>query len=192
MANVDHPNGFHPSRHLMGGVVRANEYEIASGYATDIFSGDPVKLVTAGVIELSAPGNTNNIGVFDGVEWIAPDGEVKYSRYWPANTTVKAGTKPKAYVYDDPNIAFRVQTASGAAFAQAMVGANADIKADHAGDTSTGSSGKELDISAPAATTAQCRILGLINEPGNDYGENADIEVMFVEHLLRPAGTTGI
>jgi hypothetical protein len=192
MPNVDAANGFWPSRHLQGGVIRANEYEIADAYASNIFSGDAVKLATTGYIQVAAPGDTNLIGVAQGFQWTATDGEYKFSRYWPASTAVKSGTRIKAFVYDDPNIAFAVQTVSGTAFTKAMEGGNVDIKAEHAGNTSTGQSGMEADIATVVTTTANCRVIRLIDKPDNALGEHAKVEIMFVEHLLRPAGTAGI
>jgi hypothetical protein len=192
MPNVDNPNGFWPSRHLQGGIIRANEYEIADAYASSIFSGDVVKLATTGYIQVAAAGDTNLIGVFQGVQWTATDGEVKFSRYWPASTSVKTGTKIKAFVYDDPNIAFAVQTLSGTAFTQAMIGGNCDIKAEHAGSTSTGQSGMEADIATVVTTTANLRIIKLIDRPDNELGTHSKIEVFLLEHLNRPAGTAGI
>lgn len=192
MANVDNPNGFSPSRHIKGGVIRADEYPIASGYAADIFTGDWVIQTTNGVINVATAGATNLIGVFAGCEWTAVDGKQNFSRYWPSGTVTKGAANAKCYVYDDPDIAFAGQTGGTTAFAQTMVGANCDIIATHAGNAATGQSGQEVDITSPASTTAQLRVLGLIPRADNALGANADIEVMPVEHLKRPAGTVGI
>lgn len=54
MANKDFPCGLKPHRHMSGGLIRAGEHPIASGYNTNIFTGDAVKLTTNGVIELAA------------------------------------------------------------------------------------------------------------------------------------------
>lgn len=192
MPNVDSANGFWPSRHLQGGVIRANEYEIADAYSSNIFSGDVVKLATTGYIQVASAGDTNLIGVFQGVQWTASDGELKFARYWPASTSVKTGTKIKAFVYDDPNIAFAVQTLTGTAYTKAMEGGNCDIKAEHAGSTSTGQSGMEADIATVVTTTANLRIIKLIDRPDNELGAHAKIECFILEHLNRPAGTAGI
>ena len=66
MANADVPRGFWPIRHLTGGTIRTNEYAIATGYGTNIFKGDVVKLVAGGGIELAAAGN-RFVGGFKGV-----------------------------------------------------------------------------------------------------------------------------
>ena len=44
MASADTPHGFTPLRHLTGGVIRANEYEIANGEADSFSFGDIVQL----------------------------------------------------------------------------------------------------------------------------------------------------
>ncbi len=194
MANADRPQGFRPMRHLTGGVIRNNEYQIltsgTTGYNDNIFSGDVVKLNTDGTIERAAPGDTNLIGIFDGCQYTASDGSIVFSRNWVASTGVKTGSVIKAQVYDDPNITFYVQTASGTSFAQAMVGSNGDFKTDHAGVASTGQSGDELDISAVGSGTANFRIIGFVDEVGNELGANAKVEVRFNEHVYLSA--TGV
>lgn len=182
MPNTDAPNGFKPIRHVSGGTVRQNEYQIASGYAANIFSGNAVILTAAGVVENAAAGSIDIIGVFAGCSWVDTDGTQRFGRYWPTGTTAKTGTLPVAYVHDDPMQAFECQVTG--VLTQAMVGTNCDILAT-AGSTSTGSSKHEVDITSPAATTAQVKILRLIDRADNALGQDAKIECMFEEHLLR-------
>ena len=54
MANTAKPYGLRAVRHLSGGSVQSNEYTIASAYAANIFSGDPVQLVAGGTLEICA------------------------------------------------------------------------------------------------------------------------------------------
>ena len=49
-------HGFKPMRHLAGGTIRTSEYTIAIDYDTAIYTGDPVKLVAAGGVEIAAAG----------------------------------------------------------------------------------------------------------------------------------------
>ena len=51
MPSTSAPFGFRPSFHNSG-QMRPKAYTIASTYATNIFSGDPVKLVDAGTVQL--------------------------------------------------------------------------------------------------------------------------------------------
>ncbi len=193
MANADRAQGFRPMRHLTGGVIRNNEYQIltsgTTGYNDNIFSGDVVKLNTDGTIERAAAGDTNLIGIFDGVQYVASDGSIVFSRNWVASTGVKTGSQIKALVYDDPNITYYVQTATGTAFTQAMVGSNGDFVAG-TGVASTGQSADELDISAVGSATANFRIIALVDEVNNALGEHAKVEVRFNEHVYLSA--TGV
>lgn len=51
MASISAPFGFRPIYHNSG-MIRQKAYTIATGLGTNIFSGDPVKLHTDGVIQL--------------------------------------------------------------------------------------------------------------------------------------------
>jgi hypothetical protein len=50
----------------------------------------------------------------------------------------------------------------------------------------------EADIATVVTTTANLRIIKLIDKPDNALGEHSKIEVFILEHLNRPAGTAGI
>lgn len=183
MANVDRAFGLRPVYHTAGGVIRRSEYFIADDYATAIFTGDPVLTSGSGKeINIGTAGG-NIVGVFDGCQYVNDQGEVIYSRYWPAAQSILTGTTAVAYVYDDPAIMFAVQVATdGTGITAAMIGQLADL-ASGTGDTSTGISGWEL--TAPAGAEAQVRIMELNKTPGNAYGEHAVVNVLIGEHELR-------
>lgn len=187
MANTNAPNGFRPLRHLTGGVVRANEYPIASATASNIFAGDIVKLLSTGLLDVAAAGDTNIIGVFQGVQWIDTDGSVRFEKKWPTGQVTLGSANAKAFVFDDPNTVFEAQVTTGTAFAQTHVGNNADITAT-AGNTATNISKHSIDISAAGSGTAQIRILGLAGN--SETGDSARVECIINEHLLR--STSGI
>jgi len=175
MANVDAPNGFTPLRHLTGGVIRANEYAIANSYAANLASGDIVALHTDGTIIRGTAGGVV-LGVFYGVEYIENDtGDVKFKKVWNNATTAKSGDPIKAYVYDDPNITYKIQC--NGTFANANVGELANITIGTFNST-YGHSTDELDISTLAATAKSLRILRLIDYPKNAVGADADVEVV--------------
>jgi len=183
MANVDAAFGFVPVRHMSGYAPRANKYTIGTGYATGIFNGDMVVLAADGEIEQAAATDTNNLGVFAGVSYTASDGSYVYSENWVAST---AGTDIIAYVYDDPYIVYKVQSAGTPA--QTNIGNCADIVVG-TGSTITGQSAMEIS-GTMAAGTAQCKILALYDAPENAFGANAVMEVLINEHVLK--GTAGI
>ena len=74
MSTTTEAFGFRASYHNSGRIT-AKAYTIASGYAQNVFSGDPVKLVDAGTVQLATSdgtrtgtvGGINNLGIFAGV-----------------------------------------------------------------------------------------------------------------------------
>ena len=188
MANKDSARGFWPVKHLTGGLIRPNKYSITTGYTTDIFKGDAVKLVAAGTIEAAAAGN-RFLGVFAGCEYTDASGNVIFKKYWPNTTTA---TNIKAYVYDDPNIVFGIQQATGGSVAATDVGLLGDHVAG-TGSTVTGQSAHELSGTITTGA-AGFRVLGLWDSPGNAYGEHANLLVQVFEHELAEhgQGTPGV
>jgi len=186
MANADTPNGFVPKRHLTGGVIRANEYLIANGKAANFFSGDIVDLGSDGFLDTFA-NNEKAIGVFYGVEYVdATTGDVRFLKKWASGTTVKANTDVKAYVYDDPMITYTVQAGNGS-IAQANIGETANVLLT-AGNSTYGYSQHELDNDTLGTGSLVLRVLRKVDEPNNDFGENAKVEVTINQHRLATQG----
>lgn len=183
MANTDAPLGFQPSRHANGGVIRANEYPIASAYGTAIFTGDTVVL-TSGKVNIAAENSATILGVFAGVKFTDAAGEVRFLPYWPAGQTTMGSVDAQAMVFDDPGIIYKAQTDTDTAYVDAThKGGSFDIELDHAGSTRTGQSGMEIDLADTG--TGQILVLGLVNEPGNAAGVNAKVECMIRKALLK-------
>jgi len=85
---------------------------------------------------------------------------VIYSPYWP---TLTASSDAVAFVVDDPDATFEVQSAATGSVTVTNLGLNADIVYT-AGSTVNGRS--NVDLSGTMATgTAQCRIIGFSNDP---------------------------
>ena len=57
MANQDAAFGFRPTRSLVGGQIRTEEYVIAANYGTAIYTGQVVEAVTAGGVEAAKQGH---------------------------------------------------------------------------------------------------------------------------------------
>ncbi len=177
MANRDAPNGFTPAYHLTGGQIRAKEYRIADDYNTLITTGDMVKLVAGGTIEVAGAGD-RVVGVFSGCRVTKDNGEVVWSKHWPASQSV-SGSYAFAMVYDDPNIVFRAQCDDVTGVAD--IGQLTDIVAT-AGSATTGLSNQEVDATT-GAVTAQLRILDFVDDPTNDSTlTNAEVYVQIYEH----------
>lgn len=167
MAATSAAFGFRASYHPSG-QIRPKAYTIASGTAVNIFSGDPVKLVDAGVIQLgtsdgSRTGTVDGIallGIFAGCEYKDSTGKPVVSPFWPASTTA---TEIVAWVYDDPETIFEVEYANpgtaGTDTVQTAVGEECDwTVASPGGSTATGLSNTLL--TAIQATSGQFQITG--------------------------------
>jgi len=179
MANTDNPTGFRPVRHRNGARIVQNAYSIASGYTEDIFKGDPVALTGTGTnIALSAADDTNAIGIFAGCEWTPTNGGKRvFSKYWPDDQT---GTDIVAYVWDDPQIIFEVQTTT---LAEANIGQGCQW-VDGSGSTVTGLAAGYLDMGTVAATDVQMRLERLVPRDDNAYGAYAKVECSWMENAL--------
>ena len=188
MANQDAAFGFRPTRSLVGGQIRTEEYAIAANYNTAIYTGQVVEAVAAGGIEAAAAGDTQQLGVFGGVSYTAPTtSKPTWSAYYPASTTA---SDLKASVFADPYIVFEAQhdetgTAAMNNSAMDFVGV--------AGSTSSGQSTSELDTST-SGTSGGFKQIGISEDPDNsDTGSaNANAYVVFntAEHIMKL--TTGV
>jgi len=165
MSSTSAPFGFRPSYHNSG-QMRPKAYVIASAYAANIFSGDPVKLTDNGVIQLGTSDGTRTgtvdgislLGIFAGCQYLDASGKPTISPFWPSGAT---GTEIVAWVYDDPETLFDVQytNPSSGTTVQTAVGEECDwTVASPGGSTQTGLSNCQL--TAIQATSGQFQITG--------------------------------
>lgn len=121
MANTFAPFGFQQYQGGAGGwpTFAQTVRKIASGNSTPIYFGDPVMPVVStatGYITQAAPGTTVLAGIFVGCKYLSvAQKRPVWSRYWPGSD---ASSDVEAYIVDDPNSRFLVQT-SGSAFINA-------------------------------------------------------------------------
>lgn len=117
MPNLDAPNGFVPVRHLKGGTIRyEGKYELASGYVTSLFAGDPVLVSdTTGLVEVAVGGPTTPsaaiTGIFAGVQYVAANGDVVWSNQWVGGTATAGAQNAEVFLYTDPDVIYSVQYA---------------------------------------------------------------------------------
>jgi hypothetical protein len=173
---VDKPYGLKPVN-LIGGQVFAGatrQMEIATaanvGYGTSIFYGDLVTRVTGGTIEKDTGTTTAEpCGVFLGCTFTnSSTGQVQFQQFYPASTSVAAGTKIFAYVADDPDTLFQVVSCSSgttvAAISIAAIGANIAL-IQNAGSTTTGNSAVAIEQGSEATTsTLPIRIIDVVRD----------------------------
>jgi hypothetical protein len=186
MANVDRPNGLRPVKHLTGAPYngQANKYYIPSTDGTAVFVGDAVK--SAGSADADGIPTVAQAAAGDAIRGVVV-GVIPVT----SSSTIyrEASTSRYVLVADSPDILFEIQEDSGGgALAATDVGNNADIVVG-SGSTTTGTSGMELDSSTKNTTSAQLRIVELIQTADNAIGTNAKWLVKINEHEL--TSTTG-
>lgn len=187
MANFDSPFGLKPVMHRDGtpyaGAFRV--YCTAAGDATLLGIGDAVKL--AGTMQ-----TLNGRFLADVTRWatgdvpvgsivgVSPNLSDLTSRYRVASTV------REIYVADAPDLIFEVQEVSGGTSLTANDGGlNANLVVADA-NTVTGFSNIELNNATEATTnTLDVHILGPVNRPDNDIGENCKWLVMWNRHQYR-------
>ena len=173
---ISAPYGLRPIN-LIGGQVFAGQTRlrrIATSYTTNIFFGDPVKLVADGTIERAtntsdAP-NEGFAGVFMGCTYVsAATKQPTWSQYWPG-VSVVSGTVIQAYVADDPDQLFQVVGCSSgttvdtttSAFQYTAIGSNVAL-INNSGDTITGDSRQAVNTGSETTTkTLPLRIIDVV------------------------------
>ncbi len=180
-------NGLTPSRRFAGGAntTQTRNYRIASGTASNIFTGDLVHLrlgnidvVSADTGDVDAP-----IGVFMGC-YFEEDGEPKFKDFWPTGTSA---SNAYAIVCDDPQATFEIQ-----ADASCTVGDIMELNfpvTRGAGSTFTGRSGFGLKVAGTSGVAGMVRIIDFVDTPGNNIDNTSErafpiCEVQLIHHQL--------
>ena len=180
MSAVASPYGFKPVNRIGGlpyaGSTRSLAFDPA-GYAANVYTGSLVYIKSTGYLELvSATGadattnswpvgstdNTGTIGVFMGCSYTNSMGQTMFGQYYPANAL-----NGVAYVVDDPDCVFQVQSAGTVTIA--ALGANFFMTtgAVLTGSTATGNSTASVVVgSAAIQTTAPLRCIGFVDMKG--------------------------
>mgnify|MGYP001290143251 FL=1 len=193
MANKDAAFGLRLSRSGNGSDLQnmQNKYRIASGYGTAIFQGDMVKVVTGGGIERFADGDSGPIlGVFNGCRFTDPStSKERFSNHYPAST---AAADIEAFIIDAPHAVYEIQADD--TFPVADLFGNFDIVNATAGDTVSGISRAEIDVTTGATTaTLPLKAIDISQDPENSDVSSANTNVIVVinNHLFS-AGTAGL
>lgn len=165
MANQDFPRGLWPAGHLTGGQIKTRPYILTTGEI--IRRGEVVKAVVGGTVEDSAS-NDGPIVVGVSADFVDDSGSV--------------GGKI-VNVFDDPDIIFGVQGASSVTPAAIDVFAQSNLATCTKSGVTSASQVSNTELALDAG--GQVSILGKVEEPGNDWGENVDLLVVFNEHIYK-------
>ena len=191
MANQDASFGLRPVRTSISS-QQQNRYRIASGYSTAIFQGDLVKMVTTGGIERMAAGDGGFVvGVFNGCFYTDPTtNKPTFSNRYPGSISA---SDIMANVIDDPGATFEVQADD--TFPVTDLAGNFDIvDQSPVGDTTSGTSRLELDVTTGATTaTLPLKAIDISQDPENSDVSSANTNVIVkINNHLFSAGTAGL
>ena len=178
MANTNAPFGFRQ----YSGTGSAPTYEqnvryIASNNTTAIYFGDAVIPLTTGYIGQATASTVRMEGIFAGCKYVSTSQKrTVWSNYWPGSD---ANGDVEAYIIDDPNAKFLVQSSDSggtAAITFANIGEYINL-AVGTGNTATGISGMTVNVATLATTpTLPFRIVGLVTTPPGADGTDTATE----------------
>lgn len=174
-----------------------------------IFRGDPVVLNAEGyIVSLYDVGlipypNTPILGVFDGCSYVTPtsvnpiDPASPGRPFWPAGTQTLNNQLVTAFIIDDPNTVYNIQTNSSVGLTQTNIGQTAPVAWTLTGglvdgNTNTGISKVSIDqANAGTSSTLNLKILRLVQRGDNTSGlpyNNAEVIIQNHFYASRPAG----
>ena len=200
MANQDAAFGLRPLKSVgqADDSTGMSSHAIDAAYGTAIYQGSPV-VAAAGYITISTAGAVPNMGAFWGCFYVDPTTlKPTFKNYYPGSITPPSSKDIEAFVYDNPNQMFEIQSDNDGASTLADVFSNADY-VNFGGSTLNGVSNSELDdstIGASSDVAAQVLIIGVSRDPKNndvtDTGGNVNWRVLVNMHLFgHGVGTVG-
>jgi hypothetical protein len=188
---------------------QGNQYIISPNATNSIFRGDLVRIDADGyVTSIYDVGGgfttTASVGVFNGCSYVTPtannpiDPASPGRPFWPVGTVLAPNTQATAFVLDDPNIIYNIQTNSANGLTQTNIGQVAAVSFQTAnnlviGNTNTGVSLMSLDQATAAVgnPTLNLKILRLIPNPDGSTNigyNNAEVIIQNHFYCSRPGG----
>ena len=164
MSSTNAPFGFRAA-YSPSGTIREMSGTILTGYTSDLYTGQPVKMGTDGTLQAAAAGDAF-IGTFAGCQYL-PSGAQRpvISPSWPANT---AATDIIAYYTMDPYLVYEIQ--ADGPVTQAEVGQQANFT-NAAASNGLGYSTCTMDAATAASGNYQLRVVGIANAINNTAGD---------------------
>ena len=200
MANQDAAFGLRPLKSVgqADDSTGMSSHSIDAGDASVIYQGSPV-IAAAGYVDIATAGAVPNLGAFWGCFYDDPTTlKPTFKNYYPGSITPPSSKDIEAFVYDNPNQMFEIQSDNDGASVLADIFSNADM-VNFGGSTLNGVSNTELDDSTIAASSdaaAQLLIIGPSRDPKNNdvtsTGGNVNWRVLVNMHLFgHGVGTVG-
>lgn len=174
--------GFSPVRAGAARIVDTqDQFQIASAYGTDIFSGQPVFQFTDGNVRVLSKTDELILGVFNGVWYVDTQGDTIFRPYWPASTTLQTGSVAKANVFAAEGL-FQIDADEDTLFADNDLYFELAPATGTGGSTVTGRSSASVDYSGSNVAIQTASVVRLIErsqQPGN-------VRLLIVK-FIRPA-----
>ena len=189
MANQDAAFGLRPLKTLgqADDSTGMSSYKILPGDASLLYQGSMAIGVAAGYVDISGAASTTNLGAFWGTFYIDPTTlKPTFKNYYPGGVTPPSSGAIEAFVYDNPQQLFEIQSDNTGASAQTDVFMCADLSSPTGGSTTNGVSSMELGDSTLSATAAVLKIIGVSRDPANSdlTAANVNWRVMIDQHLF--------
>ena len=194
---VSAPYGLIPIN-LIGGQVFAGSTRlipIAANYATAIFYGDVVKLVSDGTLEKDTGTSTATpVGVFLGCTYTDPVYGKTFRQSYPGGVNV---ADIQAYVCDDPDALFKAAVVSSGTtigtVTRTAVGNNAAL-VQNAGSATTGNSKVAINGTTATTNTLPVRIVDVVPEtsPVGTPGSYTEVIVKWNAGMHQYNNPTGV
>ena len=189
MANQDAAFGLRPLKTLgqADDSTGMSSHKIEPGDASVLYQGSMAIGANTVYVDISAAASTTNVGAFWGTFYIDPTTlKPTFKNYYPGGVTPPSSGAVEAFVYDNPQQLFEVQSDNTAASAQTDVFMCADVSSPTGGSTTNGVSSMELADATLSATAAVLKIIGVSRDPANSdlTAANVNWRVMIDQHLL--------
>ena len=196
MANTSR-KGFWPVGTVSGspwqGSVKRFNHGVGEGGVIGV--GDMVTQMTTGNANLAVAATTNLLGCMVSREVILKQRPIGTAMALSGQTAVDLSRKhitslenTALYVCTAPDAIYEVEAANGTPTI-ALIGENVDMF-HVAASTTTGMSAAVVDVGNPVESSAQFKIVGLVERADNEAAANMKVLVMVNEHLYKVA--TGI
>lgn len=173
MANSNTPFGFSQ----YSGTGSAPTYEQVTGVvaynASNIFSGDPVEPLADGTLQRGdgTTGAEGIAGIFVGCQYLSVSQKrTVWSNWWPGSDVASTNVVT-AYIVNDPNAKWLVQSDSSG-LTQTAIGATIGYNTG-TGNTASGLSGAYVTGLGPATATLPFRVVSLVLDPPGAPGTDA-------------------
>jgi len=189
MANQDAAFGLRPLKTLgqADDSTGMSSHKILPGDASVLYQGSMAIGVATGYVDISGTNDTTNVGAFWGTFYIDPTTlKPTFKNYYPGGITPPSSGAVEAFVYDNPQQLFEIQSDNTAASAQTDVFMCADLSTPAGGSTTNGVSSMELADATLSATAAVLKIIGVSRDPANSdlTAANVNWRVMIDQHLF--------